>query len=201
MKKGVQELLRWVADRLQEQSIYWALVGGWAVSVRTEPRFTRDLDVAITVADDHQSEQIIAMLAASQFSIEALVEQDARHRLATVRLSLPSAYQPGLLLDLLFASSGIEHEVCLEAEDLEVFPAIKVPVAKKEHLLALKILSRNDQTRSQDAGDIRILLQNMNKAEIGKAERLLALITQRGYHREKDLKKELARALVEFPPV
>jgi len=33
-----------------------ALVGGLAVSARTEPRFTRDLDVAVAVPDDAGAE-------------------------------------------------------------------------------------------------------------------------------------------------
>ncbi|MGA1194842.1 MAG: nucleotidyl transferase AbiEii/AbiGii toxin family protein [Kiritimatiellia bacterium] len=198
MKKGVQDLLRWLVDHLQELKINWALVGGWALSIQIEPRFTRDLDLALTVADDHQSEQIIATLIANRFAIEALVEQDARARLATVRLSLPPDYQEGLLLDLLFASSGIEQEVCRDADTIMVFPGVEAPVAGKACLLALKLLSRNDQTRPQDAGDIRALLQNMDDAEIASTQHLLALITGRGYQRDKDLQEELSRALNEY---
>lgn len=30
----------------------WALVGGFAVAARAEPRFTRDVDVPVAVEDD-----------------------------------------------------------------------------------------------------------------------------------------------------
>ena len=34
----------------------WALVGGLAVSARTEPRFTRDIDIVVAVEDDTRAE-------------------------------------------------------------------------------------------------------------------------------------------------
>jgi predicted nucleotidyltransferase len=194
MKKGVPELLGWVADFLNHKEISWALVGGWAVSVRTEPRFTRDLDLTIAVGNDTQAEQLIGAFTSSQFKIEALVEQDAKNRLATVRLALPPVYESGLLLDLLFASSGIEIEVSRDADRIAVFPGTMIPVAKTPHLLALKILARDDQTRPQDAGDISALLKVMSNDEIDQARHLLDLITERGFHRGKNLHEELLRA-------
>jgi hypothetical protein len=48
----VEAALRKIACDLNALHIRWALVGGFAVSVRTEPRFTRDVDVAVVVDDD-----------------------------------------------------------------------------------------------------------------------------------------------------
>ena len=47
-------IARALRDFLAERpaGVGFALVGGLAVSARTEPRFTRDLDFAIAVADD-----------------------------------------------------------------------------------------------------------------------------------------------------
>lgn len=36
----------------------WALVGGLAISARIEPRFTRDLDIAIAVENDARAEEV-----------------------------------------------------------------------------------------------------------------------------------------------
>jgi hypothetical protein len=36
-----------------------ALVGGLAVSVRSEPRFTRDVDLAIALDDDREAESLV----------------------------------------------------------------------------------------------------------------------------------------------
>jgi hypothetical protein len=41
-----------------------------------------------------------------------------------------------MIVDLLFASSGVEAEVVGAAENLEVLPGLWVPVARAGHLLA-----------------------------------------------------------------
>ena len=105
-------LLRRLAALLDGQRQAWALVGGLAVSVRTEPRFTRDLDLAAAVVDDRAAEALIHRLQADGFRALATVEQAATHRLATARLAPPEDQSQGLMVDLLFASSGIEAEVC-----------------------------------------------------------------------------------------
>ena len=64
----------------------WALVGGLAVSIRAEPRFTRDVDVAVSVADDATAEGLVRDLRAQGYRLDATLEQAALGRLATVRL-------------------------------------------------------------------------------------------------------------------
>ena len=44
--------LRQVARDLERAGCRWALLGGLAVSVRAEPRFTRDIDLAVAVESD-----------------------------------------------------------------------------------------------------------------------------------------------------
>lgn len=175
----------------------WALLGGWAVSIRTEPRFTRDVDLAVAVASDEEAESIIHDFRAKGYSPDAVVEQDAVHRLATVRL-VPVQGDQGILLDLLFASSGIENEVCAAAERMEVLPGLVVPVARPEHLLALKILARDDRTRPQDAGDIAALLRGMDEPALQATRRALQLIQDRGYERGRNLLSLFESARSEF---
>jgi hypothetical protein len=54
-----------------------------AVSARTAPRFTRDADLAVAVANDAEAEALIRRLRTRNYGIEAIVEQDAVGRLAT----------------------------------------------------------------------------------------------------------------------
>lgn len=49
---ALESTIRLVADALRELDRRWALVGGLAVSARAEPRFTRDIDLAVVVEDD-----------------------------------------------------------------------------------------------------------------------------------------------------
>ena len=64
----------------------------------------------------------------------ASVEQDVAGRLATVRLSPPFS-SASSVIDLLFASSGIEAEIVAAAESIEMLPDLTVPVAQAGHLL------------------------------------------------------------------
>jgi hypothetical protein len=89
----------------------FALVGGLAVSVRAEVRFTRDVDFAVVVTDDTDAEALVYSLRELRYAPTESVEHEARKRLATVRL-LASA---GVRVDLLFASSGIEAETVARA--------------------------------------------------------------------------------------
>jgi hypothetical protein len=48
--------LQRISEGLQRASVPFALVGGLAVSVPAEPRFTRDIDLAVAVAGDVEAE-------------------------------------------------------------------------------------------------------------------------------------------------
>lgn len=115
-----------------------------------------------------------------------MVEQDAVGRLATVRLALHSDAE-GPVLDLLFASSGIEHEIVAEAGPIELLPGLTVKVASLAHLIALKVLSRDDERRPQDLVDLRALLRMATLDDVSRAREALGVITARGYQRGREL--------------
>jgi len=195
---SLEILLDQITAKLREWQQPWALVGGLAVSVRTEPRFTRDLDLAVAVADDAAAEALVHSLHGTGFFTLATVEQEEKHRLATVRIA-PSGSRPqGLMLDLLFASSGIEAEVCMEAERLQVFPSLAVPVARIHHLMALKILARDDRTRPQDVADLRQLIAAADPADLARADEACRLIESRGFNRSRNLVQALKDTWKEF---
>ena len=135
----LEAALRNVSTELTRVRVAFALVGGLAVSVRTEPRFTRDADLAVAVGSDGEAEALIHALRISGYGIEAVVEQEAAGRLATVRLT-PAGDPHGPVIDLLFASSGIESEVVGNAEPIELLPGLRMGVARTGHLIALKVL-------------------------------------------------------------
>ena len=196
----IEAVLREVARHLDEAGRRWALVGGLAVSARTEPRFTRDVDLALTVADDRDAESVVAGLVARGYRPWAALEQVAASRLATVRLSPIHEQATGMVVDLLFASSGIEPEVVSTAEPLEVLPELRIPVASIEHLIALKVLARDDRRRPQDRMDLLALLRVASPEQVARARAALALITARGFHRDKDLAADFAALLNETDP-
>lgn len=170
--------------------VRFALVGGLAVSVRGEVRFTRDVDLAISVADDKEVERLVLELSAAGYTPRALVEQDDVGRIATVRLQGTD----GITVDLLAASSGIESEVVASAGVIEVAPGLAVAVARAEELLALKVLAVSKR-RPQDAIDIDGLLRTNAALVLDRVRELLDLVTTRGFARGQDLRAKLDAAL------
>jgi predicted nucleotidyltransferase len=195
---SLEAALRRIHTDLTDAQVLFALVGGLAVSARTEPRFTRDADLAVAVADDAEAEALIHTLRAREYGIEALVEQEAVGRLATVRL-IPAGKVQAPVIDLLFASSGIEREIVAEAEPIELLSNLTIGVALTGHLIALKVLSRDDLRRPQDLVDLRALVHVAPATELTRARESLALIAARGYHRGRDLEDQLKQLLDAAP--
>ncbi|MDH3404786.1 MAG: nucleotidyl transferase AbiEii/AbiGii toxin family protein [Acidobacteriota bacterium] len=189
----LQTALRDIGRLLEQRRFDWALIGGLAVSVRAEPRFTRDVDLAVAVESDTQAERLVGDLRGAGYEILETVEQEATGRFATARLLPPGGDPGGVVVDLLFASSGIEPEVVASAESLEMLPGFRVPVAGLPELIALKLLARDDDTRPQDAADLAALTPLATAGELESTRKLVRLIEERGYHRGRDLIAELER--------
>lgn len=187
---SLEAALRRIDRDLTEAGLSFALVGGLAVSARTEPRFTRDADLAVTVAGDAEAEELIRRLGTLGYRVESVLEQRAVGRLATVRITRSPVPQSPVI-DLLFASSGIEPEVVAGSETIELLPGLPIPVATTGHLIALKVLSRDDDERPQDLADLRALLRVASPAELGRARQALTAIAARGYHRGRNLLADL----------
>jgi len=184
----LSEVLREVATVLSARRVAFALVGGLAVSVRTEPRFTRDVDLAVVAANDREAEAVVAALA-PRYEPVMILEHETLDRMAAVRLARPGESTAGPVVDLLFASSGVEPEVVTSAEPLEVFSGVGVPVARTGSLLALKLLSR-DASRPVDEVDLRALLAVADAEDLSMAERLVELVSRRGGDRGRDLRAQ-----------
>lgn len=182
-------ILRRIVADLARTGHDCALIGGLAVSVRTEPRFTRDADLAVAVADDADAEALVMALRDCGYHDAAVLEQDATARLATVRLSRPEDRDVPVI-DLLFASSGIEPEIVAESETVTVISGLRMRVATTGHLIALKVLARDDVGRPQDIVDLRALLKTASADELVRARRALTLIGSRGYHRGRGLLRD-----------
>lgn len=195
MNRLQSAFVRLVAD-LRALGLDWALVGGMAVSVRARPRTTEDLDVVIAVASDREAEKVAFAFRNRGYVYlpegHALEQVDV-DRLATVRLLAPRGEEQDVIVDLLFASSGIETEVTAAAELVEILPGVVIPVARTGHLVALKVLAG----RENDVQDTRWLWEAADEDEKQLARDSLVLITQRRYNRGKDLFAELGRVLAE----
>lgn len=185
----VLEIVARAAEDLTAVGQPFALVGGFAVSLRAEPRTTRDVDFAVAVQDDAEAERVVADMVARRYRVVLVLEQERTGRLATVRLE--SALDHVTVVDLLFASSGIEPEVVAAATPVKLGRRM-IPVARAGHLVAMKILSRDDTRRPQDALDLGNLRNGIDATEIEVARAACALIEARGTNRDRDLSGALA---------
>jgi hypothetical protein len=190
MTSAVLTSLMDMATELRTRGISFALVGGLAVSVRGEPRFTADVDLAIAVPGDREVESLVLDLRGRGYEVRALVEHDTRNRVATVRLR--NKY--GIVVDLLAASSGVEPEIVAAATPVAIEGVGQIPIATAEDLLATKVLAMTPR-REQDRLDARNLLLVNPTLDLEKVRERLELIRARGFAREQDLDAKLRDVL------
>lgn len=191
MASPVESALRRAVADLDALKVRWALIGGLAVSIRSVPRFTKDLDFAIAVANDSEAEDVVHQLRGRGYQPVEVLEQEYVERLSGVRLERSSS---DVIVDLLFASSGIENEVVTSSTRLEVLPQLSVPVATTGHLIALKTLAG----RNQDLTDLGSLIPAASAEELDVAREAVQLIHARGFNREQDVAADLDKLIAEL---
>jgi hypothetical protein len=181
------EFRKAVAD-LDALRFRWALIGGLAISVRSAPRFTKDLDFAVAVADDSEAEDLVHRLRGRGYQPAEILEQSYTERLSGVRLERGGS---DVVVDLLFASSGIENEVVASATRLQVLPRLSAPVATTGYLIALKILAG----RNQDLTDLGTRIPAASAEDLYTAREAVRLIRARGFNREQDIVADLDKLI------
>ena len=125
----LEQALARLGSELDELDLEWALIGGLAVSARAEPRTTRDIDVALVAKTDREAEELVRILSSRgyRFRERGVMGQVQTERLAAVRLESPeSRGEAGIVVDLMFASSGIESEVVGSADRIDVFLGARI---------------------------------------------------------------------------
>jgi len=182
----IKDVFEYVKETLADLELSWALVGGLAISAQTDPRFTEDIDINLFLPTDNEVERLIFTLQRKGWRAETILEQTYFDKdiIATVRFLTPKS--PNIHVDILFASSGIEKEIIEQAEIIEIFQGIEIPIARIGHLLALKILSESSE-RPRDTQDIKNLISFATEEDILLAKESCSLISKRGFHRQRDL--------------
>jgi len=194
----LEAALRSTVGSLTELGAEFALVGGLAVAAWAEPRITRDVDMAVAVGSDAEAEATVFAMRERGYEVVTLLDHVPTGRLGTVRLNWPGPVP--LLVDLLFTSSGIEGEIVAAARQRTIAPELTGPVACPGHLVAMKLLSRNPETRWQDHGDLVALSAVIDGADVAEARAATRLIVARDFHRDRDLPALLDEYLAGFRP-
>lgn len=185
---------RAIAD-LKRLGVDFAVVGGLAVAVRGYERTTKDVDLSVAARSDEEAERVVLQMLQIGYRVESLLEITETGRIATVRLLPPMDAQSDVLVDLLFATCGIEGEVVHAASFADVFPGMRCKVASRGHLIAMKVLSGDELARGKDKTDLYELLRKAPKKDIEEARNALDLMRRRGFGREKNLAAEFEAAL------
>lgn len=180
---------------LERAGLPWAVVGGLAVGARSVVRFTADLDLAVAVDSDQEAERLIRRATQAGYELAALLEHEPSGRISTARLRPPGETSESLFVDVLFAASGIEGEVARDAERFSIFEGLTAPIARTGHLIAMKLLSREERRRPTDFDDLDSLLAVADETELARARESVALIVDRGHARGRDLARELEEAI------
>ena len=69
----------------------------------------------------------------------------------------------------------------------DVVPGLRLPIAMTGHLIALKLLARDDLERPQDLADLRSLGKVATSADYQAAREAVLLISSRGFARGRAL--------------
>jgi hypothetical protein len=88
-------------------------------------------------------------------------------------------------------------EIVADATRIAPLPGVTLPVACIPHLIAMKVVSEN-AIRIQDKADLQVPLRVASESELKRAREFVALITDRGFHRDLDLLERLEDFSREF---
>ena len=161
---------------LRDSGLPFAVVGGVAVSARTVPRFTQDVDYSVAVGSDAAAQALGLHLFSCGFEQHSVLENTRTGRMATLRLR-----HDAIIVDLLLDASGIEAEIAAGATLVDLPGVGPCPVASISALLATKALARANRDRPEDEADLRRLASAASQSQWADALRLVGLIGQRGY--------------------
>lgn len=151
----------------RQLGIHWALIGGLAVSLRTEPRTTTSVDALVAVKNPDEFDRL-----ADRLHTVGSVGVCHWESLDTGRVSLIRSHflgsARGVKLNLLAVWGGIGQRIVAASTPLDA--GVIVPVASLGHLLALKTLAGRDQ----DLRDFPPLLSSAKTSNVNLAREALA---------------------------
>ena len=136
-----------VLAAFSHSNVEYLVVGGWAVAVHSEPRFTKDLDLWIGTADDNLTRAVSAL---EQFGAPSSILEQAR-RLAPDEFLFFGT--PPARVDVLRTIPGVAFDEAFARRTDVVWGNVTVHVISKRDLIATKRAAG----RERDLRDVRAL--------------------------------------------
>jgi hypothetical protein len=136
-------------------NVRYLVVGGYAVSLHSQPRATKYLDIFIAT-DAQNSEAVFRALAKFGAPVEGLSASDFRDPESFFRMGTPP-----VMIDIMPRISGVEFEGAWQRRvDIEIDDKLMVPFISRDDLLAAKISAG----RAQDLADVAALRDSAGHA-------------------------------------
>lgn len=178
------ELLADLAGALEKVGAGWYLFGAQAALIHGAARLTADVDVTIHLRGVESKALVTALISAG---FQMRVEGD--DFLARTRV-LPVVHAAtGIPADLVIAGPGLE-ELFLERAELREIDGVKVPVARAEDIVVMKILAG----RPKDLEDVvAVLAAHPDDFDVELARGTLRMLEEA--LGQSDLLPELGRAM------
>jgi predicted nucleotidyltransferase len=178
-----------IAASLDQVGHPWALVGALAVAAHAEARATLDVDVAVAVKDADEAAAVVSRLRHLGYTWRA------DFGAAMTSFEVPEGPPGGLRLDVLFSLTGIESEIAIRAQRMEILPGLHVPVALVGDLIAIKLLAAGEPGREHDWRDLRALVARATPEDIEHARSSIAHLSVRDPLQRGRLDARLERLL------
>jgi len=157
-------LLEQIANSLDAAGIPYMVVGGQAVLLYGEPRFTRDIDVTLGIGTD-RLEELLRLVDARGWKLRPGVSRE----FVTSSMVLPCEDPAsGLYIDFIFSVSAYEREALRRARTAQRGNAA-VRFASAEDLVIHKVVAG----RPRDLEDVRIILLKQSSLDAGYVRRWL----------------------------
>lgn len=144
-----QRLLEAIATQLDRRSMAYMIIGGQALLVYGEPRFTRDIDVTLGV-DSQKLDELLEIAKKSGWKILVENPQEFVNR----TMVLPCLDEAsGIRIDFIFSRSPYEAQAMKRVNKMSV-GKVQVCYASPEDLIIHKMIA----ARPRDLEDVRNIL-------------------------------------------
>lgn len=132
---------------LNDNQVRYLVVGGYAVALHGQPRYTKDLDIWVEINGDNAS-HIIQALEAFGFGSIGLSAEDFLSPDTIIQLGYPPNR-----IDILTSLSGIEFDACYSNRVIVLLDEVSANFIDLENLIKNKRASG----RAQDIADVEAL--------------------------------------------
>lgn len=133
--RTVEEEIWEVHQTLTELHLSYAIIGGTAVQIWGEPRYTKDLDLTVLAPIESFTEMIVQLLNRLAPRTDDALAFAHQNRVLLVQTST------GYPVDVSFGLPGYEEQVIGRSVEVEIAPGIRVRFCSAEDLIIHKTVA------------------------------------------------------------